>query len=585
MQHWYWLGLEWLTGPIFGNELRVSSRRRRHYVIRSFYIAILTVIMFFFCIEMTGYNQMSTNRSGQLAETGRIFTMLVVWSQFVLCQIAAAVMLSTAISDEIYNKTLGVLMTTPISGFQIVTGKLLSKILQCILLVSMSLPALAMVRVFGGIPWGYVLSSVCITLSMSVWVGSLSLFFSISQRKAYVVIIQTFLTLAVLFALLPFLVFWSLDSALHIQALVWLTDFFMSNPYVMIGITTELLMQPRAMVSSTMKYWPWLCAILLTGSGLLLFWCAVRVRRVALRQLAGDTVVAKKTTRKTKHTKKAHRSRLLRHMGIWPVLWKDLRTPVLGGKTQFRKTRNRFILAGVLGLVYIVIGASGEFGNPGMHAGMSCLYSILAALLTIAITATCITSEKEARSWPIILGTAQTDWQILVGKWLAMLRWSLPKWGLLFGHLLVFTLCGVIHPMALILSVPVAIGVIHLILGTGLYWSSRMRRTTTAVVCNFIIPFTLWLAIPIAWGAMVEITRMTDDGLESYLNWNPFYQMGSIAVHCTWKDADRPNFYLTTLEWQVWTTFGFAVKGCCVYSAIGLGFALRAMYQFRRRVF
>jgi len=34
------------------------------------------------------------------------------------------VMLSTSISDEIYHKTLGVLMTTPINSFQIVAGKL-----------------------------------------------------------------------------------------------------------------------------------------------------------------------------------------------------------------------------------------------------------------------------------------------------------------------------------------------------------------------------------------------------------------------------------------------------------------------------
>jgi len=581
----YWLGLGWWTGPIFGKELRVSSRRRRHYVIRSLYIGVLAVIMFFVWMGMHGYSQMSAYQSGQLAETGRIITMLVAWSQFVLCQIVVGVMLSTAISDEIYNKTLGVLMTTPISGLQIVAGKLLSKLLQCILLVGVSLPALAMVRVFGGIPWAYVLSSVCITLSTSVWVGSLSLFFSISQRKAYVVIIQTFLTLAVLFVLLPFLVFWYMDSALGIQTQKWLPFFFISNPYAMMGIATEWLMQPRAMASSMMKYWPWHCAILLTGSGLLLFWCTLRVRRVALRQIAGDTVVAKKTTRKTKPAKQAHRSWLLRHMGNWPVLWKDLRTPVLGGKTHFRKILIRFILLGVLALVYIVIGAEGELGNRGVHASMSCLYSILAALLTIVITATCITSEKEARSWPIMLGTAQTDWQILVSKWLAMLRWSLPVWGLLFGHLLVFSLWGIIHPAALILSVLVAMGVINLILGTGLYWSARMRRTTTAVVCNFIVPLTLWLAIPIAWVTMVEITRMSDDGLESYMNWNPFFQVGSIADHCTWISGDRPNFYLQTDHWHVWTAFCFVIQGCCVYSVIGLGFALRAMHLFRRRVF
>jgi len=84
---------------------------------------------------------------------------------------------------------------------------------------------------------------------------------------------------------------------------------------------------------------------------------------------------------------------------------------------------------------------------------------------------------------------------------------------------------------------------------------------------------------------MTEITRMSDDRLESYMNWNPFLQVGIFAEGCTWISGDRPSFYLQTADWHVWTTLGFVVQGCCLYSAIGLGFALRAMHLFRRRVF
>src|SRR4030042_6235539 len=37
--------LGWLTGPIFDKELRVSSRRRRNYVLRFLYILLLTVFI------------------------------------------------------------------------------------------------------------------------------------------------------------------------------------------------------------------------------------------------------------------------------------------------------------------------------------------------------------------------------------------------------------------------------------------------------------------------------------------------------------------------------------------------------------
>ncbi len=581
----YWLGLGWLTGPIFGKELRVSSRRRRHYVIRSVYISILAVMMAFTWAQMSRYSQRSAYQTGQLVEVGRVTVMFVTWSQFLLCQIVAGVMLSTAISDEVYNKTLGVLMTTPISGLQIVAGKLLSKLLQCILLVGVSLPALAMVRVFGGIPWPYVLSSVCITLSMSLWVGSLSLFFSISQRKAYVVIIQTILTLGALFGLLPFLTFWCLDELLGMRSQLWLPGFLITNPYGMMGMATNWLMSPRGMSTSMMKYWPWHCALMLAGSSVLLFWCTVRVRRVALRQIAGDTGVVKKTTRKTKPAKPVRQSWLLRYMGNWPVLWKDLRTPVLGGKTRFRRILFRCLLGGALVLMYTAIGMEGGFDESEMHAVMSCIYALLGGLLTVIITATCITSEKEARSWPILLGTAQTDWQILVSKWLAMTRWSLPAWGLLFGHLLVFSLLfGTVHPVSLVLLAPVALGVINLILGTGLYWSARLRRTTTAVVCNFLVPLLLWAVIPILWVIIAETSRMSTNALEEYMNWNPFFQVGCIADGCG-RTRRTFTFNFPQGNKTVFETLSLVLSGCCVYSMIGFGFALRAMHLFRRRVF
>jgi ABC-type transport system involved in multi-copper enzyme maturation permease subunit len=580
----YWLGLGWLTGPIFGKELRVSSRRRRYYVIRSVYIILLAMIMVSVWIESFRVDQMFAYRSDELALMGRAITVFVIWSQFLLCQIVAGVMLSTAISEEIYNRTLTVLMTTPISSLQIVMGKLLGKLLQCMLLVGVSLPVLATVRVFGGIPWAYVSSSVCITLSMSLWVGSLSLFFSISQHKAYVVIIRTILTLVVLFGLIPFLLFLFLREVPYYD-LIARPILTLSNPYVMMSMATEWLLSPRAMTTSAMRHWPWHCAMLLAGSSLLLSWCTVRVRRVALHQMAGDTGVAKKTRRHTMPGKPTRRAWMLRHMGNWPVLWKDLRTPVLGGKTRLRKTPNQCIIAVALVLVYIALGVKGQFHQKDTHTVMSCSYAILAALLTIVITATCITSEKEARSWPILLGTTQTDWQILVSKWLAMLRWSLPVWGLLLGHLLVFCLCGIIHPVALLLSSLVALGVINLSLGTGLYWSARMRRTTTAVVCNFIAPLMLWLVIPLVWIMMAEIANMSDNGLEAYMNWNPFLQVSTFVEGCVWIDTHRSGFYLQGTRWHVWTAFCFVVKGCCVYSVIGFGFALRAMQLFRRRIF
>ncbi|MHC4286078.1 MAG: hypothetical protein ACYSWZ_24365, partial [Planctomycetota bacterium] len=118
----YILKPSWLTGPIFGKELRVSSRRRRNYVLRFAYLAILTVFVVLVWHSMVKFQGAAAYRISQMSEAGLSIITTIIIFQFVATQLIAVVMLSTSISDEIYNRTLGVLMTTPINSFQIVMG-------------------------------------------------------------------------------------------------------------------------------------------------------------------------------------------------------------------------------------------------------------------------------------------------------------------------------------------------------------------------------------------------------------------------------------------------------------------------------
>ena len=200
------LSFSWIAGPIFGKELRVSSRRRRNYCLRSFYLLFLGVFIALIWVQEVRYRGINASYSiSQMARAGSNIIMFIVWFQFCAAQLVAGITLSTAISDEIYNRTLGVLMTTPVTSFQIVVGKLLSKLLQVIILLAIAFPLLAVIRVFGGVPWDYLLSSLCITLTTVIFVGSVSMFFSIFNRRAYLVIILTVLSLGVLFFVMPML--------------------------------------------------------------------------------------------------------------------------------------------------------------------------------------------------------------------------------------------------------------------------------------------------------------------------------------------------------------------------------------------
>jgi ABC-type transport system involved in multi-copper enzyme maturation permease subunit len=187
------LSLSWLTGPIFDKELRVSSRRKRNYLLRFAYIILLSIFILSVWFSIIGIRNSGSAVyiSSRLSQAGRQVIIMIAWFQFIACQLIAVVMLSSSISDEIHAGTLGVLMTTPISSFQIVVGKLLSKLLQLILLLAISLPLLAIVRIFGGVSWDYVVSSVCITLTATLLAGALSFLLSIAYRHAYTVILVT----------------------------------------------------------------------------------------------------------------------------------------------------------------------------------------------------------------------------------------------------------------------------------------------------------------------------------------------------------------------------------------------------------
>ena len=276
-----------LTGPIFDKEMRVSSRRRRNYVLRFLYIGLFTFLVASVWLNSIVHSTTSVYQASRMASAGQAIVTAILWFQFVAAQVIAVVMLSTSISDEIYKRTLGVLMTTPIGSFQIVIGKLTSRLLQIVLLLAISLPLLAVVRVFGGVPWGYLLCGLCVTLTAVVFVGALSLFFSIFTRRAYTAIIESILVTGFLFGVMPAMMLASLasfKSSFKVPINRVLGALLYVNPYMLMETAAEALYTARPTVSGV---WPWHCAVMLGLSSLLLLLAMIFVRKAALRQAVG----------------------------------------------------------------------------------------------------------------------------------------------------------------------------------------------------------------------------------------------------------------------------------------------------------
>jgi ABC-type transport system involved in multi-copper enzyme maturation permease subunit len=194
-----------LLGPIFEKELRATSRRKRTYVLRAAYLGGLLLVM------LAAYTSTrSMYRGGGVAfrvqqqnELGQVF--FAVFSFFGVISMAAIgpVLTSTAISSERLHKTLPVLLMTPITSFQIVTGKLFSRLLVALTLVGLSLPVLALVRLLGGVDLSQMFGVLVLFAVTAVSTAAVGLFFSTLFNRAFAAILLSYGLLFGIYGFIP----------------------------------------------------------------------------------------------------------------------------------------------------------------------------------------------------------------------------------------------------------------------------------------------------------------------------------------------------------------------------------------------
>jgi ABC-2 type transport system permease protein len=498
----------WLTGPLLEKELRVSSRRRRNYFLRCIYIALLSLF-----ILSTWYSTIAIRGSGsnvyqisRLSQAGRNIITGIAWFQFVAAQLIAMVMLSSSVSDEIRSGTLSVLMTTPINSFQIVAGKLLSKLLQLMLLLAISLPLLAIIRVFGGVPWDYVVASFCITLTAALLAGSLSLILSMTYRYAYTVILVAISVYLLVFGVLP--VLFNLVAAKGIlnQQVVH-SIIALTNPFWAFAATNAMLL----IQSGVPKFfsWPIHCLIMLAVTTVFITISVWRVRKVALCEAFGRKVklgpgraLTRKRSCKIDNTgsqspagSTVESSREIKHVTGQPIVWKETQKGFVG-----RGKGNIAIYVLLIGTFIITVALLFLSSQRNFILSFSFVsgFSLIVMIRLAVLSAGSIVAEKEARTWPVLLATPLEDKEIVWGKAIAAFRRNIPLFLLYLLLLCVqyiriysfgFGNLGGIDRLLqiliyLVLTIVSIVCSLLFVIGSGLYFGVRLKTTTAAVAAT-----------------------------------------------------------------------------------------------------
>ena len=478
-----------LLGPIVDKELRVASRRLRYYLLRMLFVGIIgLLVLFSWLAAYRGGGSMALQAS-RMSVVSIAVTGTVIGFLFLAVPFLAAVMMSNSISDEVRRGTLAVLMTTPITALQLVIGKLLSRLLQLLLLTAIALPLLSILRLLGGVPWEAVLPGVVLTMTTAILAGSVSLWFSVTAKQAHRALSMTIGLFFIVYVASILLVQFGpilVNNGILPKWCAGLGPFLsLANPY------SAFFM---AMANSRMPVpggpsWVVHCPISLAMSAAILGWACIRLRKVMIRQAFDPNrvgVVGKALG--------VGRPGPIREVGSPAITWKDLHSTLREKGWQEHLTVPLAIL--MLAATYVLAGWFEGLGEIGFHVGFVAVVMLVGLSRTLSLAGMTIVREKESRTLPILLMVPLTDTEILWQKVRAILHKTVPIWLVLAIHVIVFSAAGPLSPWSLPVLAAILLPALIFVFGLGLFFSARCRSTTAATSWSFAVPLLMWFFNP-----------------------------------------------------------------------------------------
>ncbi len=571
------------TAALVSKELRVAGRRRRNYALRCLYVLVLMIFMTSVWVDAVEFRQGMAQQQTQMARAAKEITSGIVWFQFIAVQIVTLIVMSTAISDEIYGRTLSVLMTTPLSSRQLILGKLVSRLVPVAILVATSLPLLAIIRVLGGVPWAYLWVSLAVTLATVLFVGSVTLLFSTLSRKMYMVVITSGLSVAFLMGVTPFLIFFFLQGVRGYSSIQRVVSYV--NPFVMLQRYTEFMASPMRRNAVWVGDLVGCCLFLIVASAVFLLLAMIYVRRVALRRVMGQSSrwAALRPERifdwlDARGARK--RAGVIRRVVGPPMIWKEL-TCTLTRRQKFAMTLTVGVEVLMIAVAYLFPFVMAVFGYELTHLVFLWAFLGLGMLFTLSTSATLICAERESGAWPVLLMTPLRDRDILIGKCVGMVRRCGPVWLPLLAYVVAFTYAGCFHPLAIVQTVVMILSVLIFLSATGFYFGTRFTRTTEAVTANLILAGVLWLVLPMIAQWLASASNGSWDNGESFAV-VPFAQVWLMMATALEGGAGR--FWWFHRRWDVWEITQLMLGLLVVYALVGQVFFYCATRAFRRRI-
>lgn len=186
--------------PIVKKDLQVTSRSMRLSWGLFGYEAVLT-LAFLGVLQIIQVEGISSYSGGNLySYLIYLFPVLAV-SQVGIVALVAPIITASSISGEKERQTFDIMLTTCMSPFSIVLGKVTSAVLHILFYVAGSLPIMALSFVVGGMSWMYLLYFILAITLFATFSGSIGIFCSSVCRKSIASVILSFVLYFIVYAM------------------------------------------------------------------------------------------------------------------------------------------------------------------------------------------------------------------------------------------------------------------------------------------------------------------------------------------------------------------------------------------------
>lgn len=556
------------AGPIFVREAFTAPRRLSHYLLRSGYVAFLLVLMYTIRQATVGFQDVQF--SGDVASFS-----LLVFQIFALLQLTVATFFSTLftaanVAQEKDRRTLILLLMTDMRNRELALGKLFASLLVVAVLLAVSIPVFAMLRLMGGVTWEQILWAEAIVAASALAAGSWGCLIAFWRQKTF----QT-LAISVLGVVIALAVVEGTIATVGIDSTLahWLAQ---ASP---VRALLQVL-NPLGLSAFSTGPSPALMSVLflLLTSALFAVITVVRLRvwnpSQALRQSAMEEDEGVEENQRTAIA-------AVRHREVWnnPVVWKEIVTRGYG-------RRIIWIKLAYIALALAIAQGIGTGDSDAMILGMVSPAgfaflgtAILSLLLINAQAVTSITTERDMNTLDILLATDLNAKEFMFGKivgaaWNAREMILVPLlllvWAAVRGYAAGLTVESVIYLVIgyLVLS----LFAIMLGLHSGLTWDNSRN----AIANSLGTMFFLFIGIFIFMLLLVEARTSFAIQMQSFI---VFIGLGSIGLYGSMTHKNPSNALTLAALILPFLTF-YAITDFLLGGSLGVCLCICAAYGF-----